>query len=274
VRILDWQIKLVIGIFVVSFTVFSQNQMDLAWGKELAQTENVKGRSLQQLGVIQINPYGAKAVSNLQASLPSDCAQSLSKSPPTWWGEYVQKCTSEARELASRLQPWLISSAAKDPVNFFKAYFHTVLSSFANLGTSLYPKFVSRIFFGNASDSSVIFGANWEYRSIPTIVVIFFLCLLFRFVLVCIPKSRNVPTFRTTYLELASISLFGALFLSAFFSPSDTTRISSAPMIGFTIIVIFLFFETLRSLFSLFLADKQISLKVPSRLSVWTSLKS
>jgi hypothetical protein len=267
VKVVDWQIKLIVGMSVLFFTVFSQNQMDLAWGKELAQTENVKGRSLQQLGVVQINPYGAKAVANLQSRIPSECTQSLSNAPPTWWGEYVHKCTKEARELASKLQPWLISTAIKDPLNFFRSYYKTVLSSFANLGSSVYPIEFSRIFFGDSSNSNIIFGANWEYSSIPTVIVFFFLCLFSQVVFLTVPRPRNFLKVRSIQLALTAVSLFGSLFLSAYFSPSDTTRVSSAPMIAFTIIVIFWAFENLRSLFSLFLEYKLKTMKVPSTLS-------
>jgi hypothetical protein len=253
--------------FVLLFTVFSQNQMDFAWGKELAQTENIKGRSLQQLGVVQINPYGAKAVANLQSRIPSECTLSLSNAPPTWWGDYVHKCTSEARELASKLQLWLISTAIKDPINFFRSYYKTVLSSFANLGSSVYPIEFSRIFFGASSNSNIIFGANWEYSSIPTVIVLFFLCLFSQVIFLTVPRPRNFLKVRSIHLALTAVSLLGSLFLSAYFSPSDTTRVSSAPMIAFTIIVIFWVFENLRSLFSLFFEYKLKTMKVPSTLS-------
>jgi hypothetical protein len=214
-----------------------------------------------------MNPYGAKAVANLQSSIPSDCTQSLSSSPPNWWGDYVHKCTSEARELASKLQLWLIYSAAIDPINFFRAYYNTVLSSFANIGSSLYPAELSRIFFGDDSDPSIVYGANWNYESIPTIIVLFFICLFFQAIFLVVPRLKRAHKSRNLYLGLTSISLFCSLFLSAYFSPSDTTRVSSAPMIAFTIIVIFWVFENLRSLFLLFLEYKLKTMKVPSTLS-------
>lgn len=266
VKVNNWQVKLGVGLLAFLFSVTVQNQMDLAWGKELAQTSDIKGRSLQQLGVVQLNPFGAKAVTQLQSTLPSNCTKSLKDPLPNWWGGYVHLCTDEARILGEKLQPWLLRAAIMDPVDFFKSYYNSVLSSFANIGNTTFIPDYGRMFFGEESDPTVIFGANWNYDSVSPIIIVFYINLLLLLAGSVLSGLRKFLNLRIVHLSMASILLYLSLFLTAYFSPSDTTRVSSAPMISFMILVIFWLWENIVTLVRNFHVNDFISSKFMGRI--------
>jgi len=229
------------GVASVVFIVVSQNNMDLAWGTDLAQTSGVHGRTMQQMGVIENNPFGARSIAKFKSSDGFVCFQKMDNSHTTWWGEYVHSCTSEARSFSAKLQSVLLLDALKSPWIFIKSYTKTVMSEFAPTGSNLYPEMLGRLFFGPAAASSVIYGSNGLYDSSPTVVWIFGLLILVGGLSLLRSKTRKLFDPFIWKILMSALLMVGSLYLSALFSPSDTTRVSSAPMTIYLVLVLVAF---------------------------------
>lgn len=228
-------VLMVLMVLSIGYSISLQSKMDLAWGKVLAQHDMVNGRTMQQLGVISMNPVGAQAVDEIIEKGNYSCI-SLERQDPDvfWWGELAHRCTSEVQEFSSILVGdylvYLISHPRKTLQGFGGTYTETFNFNRGFLPNPLLDLFASRSSFQ------------------PTLLVL----ALSATALVMMPssfmgRSKALQKIHKTGPEsktLLALVLCGhvAVLLSVFYSPSDTYRIASSlttSTLFLTVILIF-----------------------------------
>lgn len=205
----------------VAYSTSLQSKMDLAWGKVLAQHEMVHGRTMQQLGVMSMNPAGAEAVNKIIEQGKYTCIKRERNDPEVfWWGELAHRCTSEVEEFSNVL--------IGDYLVYLISHPRGTLQSFGGTYTETFN--FTRGFLPNPLLD--IFASRTAYQ--PTLLL---LALLVATIFLAprrfVTRHRVLAKIHDSELEsktVLAVALCGhiAILLSAFYSPSDTYRIASS----------------------------------------------
>jgi hypothetical protein len=212
----------IISILVcVTYSFSMQTRMDYAWGLALAQHENVKGRTMQQLGVVGMNPVGKKAIQNIFISNDYECLIRESANPEVkWWGELAHRCTDEVELFSNAFQAEYLKFLLSHPRAMAQAFGSVYTQSF-----SFNQGFVPDPIFG-------FFRSSTPYQPTLLLFVIGLTGIMIRDTKVTRKTEKEFVLIRSNSRDwtiIATIWLghFG-VFLTAVFSPSDTYRVASS----------------------------------------------
>ncbi len=212
----------IISILVcVSYSFSMQTRMDYAWGLALAQHENVKGRTMQQLGVVGMNPVGEKAIQHIFISNDYECMIKERANPEVnWWGELAHRCTDEVELFSNAFQVEYLKFMLSHPRAMAQAFGPVYTQSF-----SFSQGFVPDPIFG-------FFRSSTPYQ--PTLLL--FVIGLTGFMIRDTKMKRKtekdfelISSNSRDWTIIATIWMghFG-VFLTALFCPSDTYRVASS----------------------------------------------
>ena len=211
------------SVIVSSIIVSSQQtNMDYARGLQLSQHEDVRGRTMQQLGVISSNPMGNMAVNYILNKHKLNCIEAARVSPDvTWWGEIAHRCTKETQDFSRYFQREYLKFLAERPVGTIRAFKGPYLESFNFSSTYLPDSITSLISSRSASQ--------------PTLLLIL--------VVLSVIVFTNRTFMNRTYISLLGLawSCHAGVLLTVIFSPLDVYRVASTSAAGtffFTIILI------------------------------------
>ena len=205
----------------IGYSISLQSKMDLAWGKVLAQHEMVNGRTMQQLGVISMNPVGAQAVDEIIDKGNYSCISIERQDPDVfWWGELAHRCTSEVQQFSNSLVGDYMTYLISHPRRTLQGFGGTYTEAF-NFTKGFLP-----------NPLLDLFASRSAYQ--PTLLVLALLVTA----LVILPRrllgqNKALMKFHktgTASKAVMALMLCGhlAVLISVFYSPSDTYRVASS----------------------------------------------
>jgi hypothetical protein len=209
-------------IMVAAYVTVINARMDTAWGRDFVADPTVHGRTLQQVGVIDLTPWGHAAILELALAGDYDCMETYYASPPPggnfWRTNLMSTCPSEAAPFSENFQSSYVSWLIRHPrltVRELTAPFNlsfTAIDDDSNV--SLIPAGVTQLWASTGPS-----GRN------P--VVLWSLLLVAG--TVGLRRSRISPPEEVVLLAVMACTGLVAVVVNVAFSPLDALRVSSAP---------------------------------------------
>ena len=202
--------------------VVNQN-LDFAWGKAFKGNQELNGRTLQQIAVINSTSYGAVFVREIVADIAGEtsCEYKYLSEPivngdaMAWWLHMYETCPGTekvSREFNSRFAISLLSHP-KTSWNYVRVPIAQAnqVGMLDNQVVSLVPPILQDTLFGLPGRGFISPVAYWIMFSALAILAV---------------RRRKRVSFQFWSLILASCLLFVGLIFSVVFSPIDTSRIA------------------------------------------------
>ena len=194
--------------------------MDLAWGSDLAGQPDLQGRTMQQVGVVALTPWGSGLVIRLAEDGGFRCMAEQYRTgtdPNGWRGDLVTHCPREAADFAHDFQGRYLRWLATHPRATARVLVAPFTEAFTSTGATdqldLVPGPVSELW-----QPATPTGRN------PTMLWLF---LLAAAMVLLTPSGPH----RSAVVLMLGIAVASALAvgLTVAFSPLDAARVGSSP---------------------------------------------
>jgi hypothetical protein len=206
---------------VAAYTVMMNSRMDSAWGREFVAEPEVQGRTLQQVGVINMTPWGTAFIAELTKKNGYECLAERYGSggqADYWRATLVAECPSEAKQFSQEFQAEYASWLVTHPRTATRALVPAFNEAFAEPDSHdsmvLVPGSLTMLWF-----AVPVTGSN------PLILLIVLLSGI------CVATIWRVHRRFVGLVPLLLLAAAGLVAVAATvaMSPLDATRVASAP---------------------------------------------
>jgi hypothetical protein len=209
-------------ILVTIYVTVINARMDTAWGRDFVADPAVHGRTLQQVGVINLTPWGHAAILEVALAGNYDCMEKYYASPPPggnfWRVNLMSTCPKEAAPFSRNFQSSYVRWLVRHPrltVRQLSAPFNESFAAVDNESNiSLVPAGLTALWAPTAPT-----GRN------P--VVLWTLLLIAGSFGLRRSGLRHCP--EVVLLSVLAVAGLAAVVANVAFSPLDALRVSSAP---------------------------------------------
>jgi hypothetical protein len=207
---------------VAAYVTVLNARMDTAWGRDFVADPAVHGRTLQQVGVINITPWGHAAVLEVALAGDYDCIENYYASPPAggsfWRTTLMSTCPREAAPFSRDFQASYIRWLVRHPrltVRELTAPFNLSFTAVDDdRNVSLIPVGLTQLYAspGPTGRNPVVL---WSVLLVAGIVAL--------------RRSRISVPEEVALLGVLACAGLAAVVVNVAFSPLDALRVSSAP---------------------------------------------
>jgi hypothetical protein len=197
-------------------------RMDTAWGRDFIASPAVHGRTLQQVGVINLTPWGHAAILEVSLAGHYDCMEKYYASPPPdgnfWRVNLMSTCPREAAPFSRTFQSSYVSWLLRHPRLTVRELSAPFNESFTAVDD---PNNISLI----PADLTALWAPTAPTGRNP--VVLWTLLLVVGSV--ALRRSGMTRCPEVLLLSVMATAGLAAVVANVAFSPLDALRVSSAP---------------------------------------------
>lgn len=218
-------------VLLCAYVLYGNHKMDLAWGREFAQRDDVAGRSYQQLAVINGLPQGKERVRRaVEVAIGGEsCLAGLLEAPMpgndamAWWINATQACPDDAARASTDFTGNYLKELLKDPMSTLYYLWPSIDEAY-RIGrvpppASMFPTPILSLFYGDAAIGQIL--------PVTSLLLFVALCFYGR------RRREEVPVnHQEVLILLATVSSLLGLLVTVALSPSDTARVGGVFVIS------------------------------------------